>query len=80
MTAPLVPSIELIRRTTGCEVSYTLSRMRVLERIAGNPIGIAYRKVGNGWALMARHLPVPSFNAVIGLAPGDASEIEAVLQ
>jgi GNAT superfamily N-acetyltransferase len=76
----LVPSAELIRRTLDCEVAYTLSRMRVLERIDGNPVGIAYRKAGeNGWALMARHLPVPSFNAVIGLCPGDAGAIEPLL-
>jgi hypothetical protein len=77
----LVPSADLTRRTIDIEVAYTLSRMRVLERIDGNPVGIAYRKVGkNGWALMARHLPVPSFNAVIGLGPGDENELEAVLQ
>jgi hypothetical protein len=76
-----VPSIDLIRRTIDCEVSYTLSRMRVLEQIDGNPIGIASRRVGkNGWALMARRLPVPSFNAVVGLGPGDESELEAVSQ
>lgn len=77
----IVPSIELIQRTLDCEVSYTLSRMRVLERIERNPIGIAYRKVGeSGWALLARHLPVPSFNAIIGLKAGDESEIAPVLQ
>ena len=42
MTArPIVPSLELIRRTLDCEVSYTRSRMRVLEQIDGNPVGIA---------------------------------------
>ena len=77
----IVPSIDLIRRTLDCEVAYTLSRMRVLERLEGNPIGIAYRKVGkSGWALRARHLPVPSFNAVIGLAAGDEREIAPVLR
>lgn len=82
MTAPaIVPSMELIRRTLDCEVSYTLSRMRILERIEGNPIGIAYRKAGrSGWALMAHHLPVPPFNAVIGLGPGDEGEIETILR
>lgn len=82
MTArPIVPSLELIRRTLDCEVSYTRSRMRVLEQIEGNPIGIAYRKVGkSGWALLARHLPVPGFNAVVGLEPGDEGEIAPLLQ
>jgi GNAT superfamily N-acetyltransferase len=81
MSAPFVPSAELLRRTLETEAAYTLSRMRVLERLAGNPIGIAYRKVGkDGWALMARHLPVPSFNAVVGLQAGDESGIAAVLR
>jgi ribosomal protein S18 acetylase RimI-like enzyme len=77
----LVPTLELIRRTIDVEVGYTRSRMRVLEQIDGNPIGIASRKAGrNGWALMARHLPVPSFNAVIGLEAGDEDALEPVLQ
>ena len=80
MTA-LVPSAELIRRSVDTEVAYTLSRMRVLERLPGNPIGIAYRRVGqSGWALMAPHLPVPSFNAVIGLRAGDEGAVEEVAQ
>jgi GNAT superfamily N-acetyltransferase len=54
--------------------------MDVLARLDGNPVGIAHRRIGHGWALMARHLPVPSFNAVIGLQAGDAGEIEALLQ
>ena len=77
---PIVPSRELIRRTIETEGAYTLSRMSVLARLDGNPVGIAHRKAGNGWALMARNLPVPSFNAIIGLEAGNASEIEALLQ
>ena len=77
---PIVPSRELIRRTIETEVAYTLSRMNVLARLDGNPVGIAHREVGHGWALMARHLPVPGFNAVIGLEAGDAGELEALLQ
>jgi ribosomal protein S18 acetylase RimI-like enzyme len=77
---PIVPSRELIRRTIETEVAYTLSRMSVLARLDGNPVGIAHRAVGHGWALMARHLPVPGFNAVIGLEAGDAGELEALLQ
>jgi len=84
MSAPepdLLPSTELIRRTIDIEAKYTLSRLQVLERIAGNPIEIAYRRAGkNGWCLMARHLPVPSFNAVVGLAGGDEGELPAIAQ
>jgi len=77
VSAPLVPSAELIRRTLDIEVSYTMARMRVLERIEGNPVGIAFRQVGqSGCALMARHFPLRSFNAVIGLRAGDEGALE----
>ncbi|MBV8840871.1 MAG: hypothetical protein JO000_30395 [Alphaproteobacteria bacterium] len=35
----IVPSAELIRRTLHIEAAYTLSRLRVLERLEGNPVG-----------------------------------------
>lgn len=67
----LPPSLELVRRTVDAESAYTLSRLQVLERLPGNPVGIAYRDVDDGVvALMARHLPVPSFNSVVGLRAG----------
>jgi GNAT superfamily N-acetyltransferase len=72
----LLPSLGLIRRILAAESAYTLSRLRVLERLPGNPIGVAYRQVDDGVvALMARHLPVPSFNSVSGLRAGHAHHI-----
>ena len=38
----LIPSLRVIRRTLECEIAYTVSRMAVLERIPGNPVGIEY--------------------------------------
>jgi len=77
----IVPSVETIQRTLDCEVAYTLSRLQVLERIEGNPVGVAHCRAGqNGWALAARHLPVPSFNAVIGLRAGDADALESLIE
>ena len=64
----LSPSPDLVRRTLEAEAAYTLSRLQVLEQLPGNPVGIAYRHIDGGVvALMARHLPVPYFNSVIGL-------------
>jgi len=72
----LVPSRDLIDRTIEAEASYTLSRLKVLEAIPGNPIGVAYRRLeDNLVALMARHLPVPHFNSVIGLRAGHERHI-----
>jgi GNAT superfamily N-acetyltransferase len=76
----LAPSVELIRRTVEAEAGYTLSRLQVLERLPGNPVGIAYRQPADGvTALMARHLPVPSFNSVVGLRKGQQHLIEPLV-
>ena len=76
----LIPSLRVIRRTLECEIGYTVSRMRVLERIPGNPVGIAFRHLeGGAVALMARHLPVPGFNSVVGLRAGHEQHIAPLI-
>ena len=68
---PLAPSLDLVRRTLAADVSYTVSRMQVLERIRGNPIGIAYRWIDStAVALMSGVLP--AFSRVVGLRPEHA--------
>ena len=72
----LVPSLDRVRRTVEIESSYTLSRLRVLEQIPGNPVGVAYQLLDDGVvAMMARHLPVPGFNAVTGLRAGHEQHV-----
>jgi ribosomal protein S18 acetylase RimI-like enzyme len=78
LSGELVPSLDLIRRTVAVDLAYTLSRMRVLERIPGNPMGIAYKQVApHAFGLMARHLP--AFNRVVGLCPGDEGLIAPLI-
>ena len=80
MTNP-IPSLRILRRTVECEMAYRVSRMRALERLAGNPVGIAIRQLeGGAVALMARHLPVAPFNSVIGLGAGHEQQIEALAE
>jgi GNAT superfamily N-acetyltransferase len=75
----MTPSLEQIRRTLDAELAYTISRLQVLERIPGNPVGVAFRRIDDGAvALMARHLPVPDFNSVVGLSSGHERQIEAL--
>jgi hypothetical protein len=74
MSDPLIPSRDVVRRTLAADISYTVSRMKVLERFPGNPIGIAYRWIDQtAVALMAR---LPSFCRVVGLGPGHTQHIE----
>jgi len=69
-----MPSIHILQRTLAADISYTVSRMKVLECIPGNPIGIAYRWFDEGAvALMAR---LPPFCRVVGLRPGHEHHIE----
>jgi GNAT superfamily N-acetyltransferase len=74
-----IPSLRMVRRTVECEIAYTVARMRVLEQLPGNPVGITIRSLeGGAVALMARHLPVANFNSVVGLQAGHEQEIEAL--
>jgi GNAT superfamily N-acetyltransferase len=78
VTLPAAPlaSPELIRRAIDVDLAYTISRLQVLERLPGNPIGIACRRMdGTIAALMAQHLPSPSFNRVVGLRAGDEHQV-----
>jgi GNAT superfamily N-acetyltransferase len=74
----LLPSVQLIERVLAADAAYTISRMRVLERIPGNPIGIGYRRIDDRVvALVSMFLP--AFTRVIGLRPGHEGEIEPLL-
>jgi ribosomal protein S18 acetylase RimI-like enzyme len=74
----LLPSVQLIERVLATDVSYTISRMRVLERIPGNPIGIGYRRIDEK-AVALVSVFLPAFRRVIGLRPGHEGEIEALV-
>jgi GNAT superfamily N-acetyltransferase len=72
-----VPSLDRVQRILAVDVSYTISRMNVLERLPGNPIGIRYRWVDETTvALMSR---LPSFCRVVGLRAGHESQIEPLV-
>jgi ribosomal protein S18 acetylase RimI-like enzyme len=78
MRDTLIPSLDLVRRTLAADIAYTISRMKVLEGIPGNPIGIAYRWFDEGAvALMAR---LPAFCRVVGLRAGHAHHIEPLVR
>jgi len=76
----LAPSLDLVHRATEAAAAYTVARLRVLESIPGNPIGVAIRRTDNVVALMARHLPAPAFNSVVGLRPGQADRIRPLVE
>jgi ribosomal protein S18 acetylase RimI-like enzyme len=78
MSDTLIPSVDVVRRTISVDISYTVSRMKVLEGIPGNPIGIAYRWFDEcAVALMAR---LPSFCRVVGLRSGHTHHIEPIVR
>lgn len=67
MTLPTA-SVALSRRLMRVNIAYTIARMKVIETRSGRPIGI--RRFGDAAALLARQVPSPHFNAVVGLRDG----------
>ena len=50
------------------QTAYQLWQLETLERLGSNPAGIAWRQLDQGAiALLARRLPGPTHNRVIGL-------------
>ena len=76
----LVPSAELMSRIRKAECGYTWSRMGVLEALPGNPVGVKRRRIGEAWGFLARYLPMPSFNRVVGLTDDQADEIPHLVE
>jgi len=76
-TDAVAPSLDLVQRTLAVDVAYTISRMKVLERIPGNPIHINYRWIGEAAVALMSHLP--SFARVVGLRAGHERHIEPLV-
>ena len=67
MSSAVTP-VELSRRLTRVGIAYTIARMKVIEARSGQPVEV--RRFGDAAALMARQVPSPHFNAVVGLRGG----------
>jgi ribosomal protein S18 acetylase RimI-like enzyme len=78
MTADiLLADLATVDRMLAVDIAYTVSRMRVLERIPGNPVGIAFHEIdATAMALMSRYLP--AFNRVIGLRAGHETKLDTI--
>jgi GNAT superfamily N-acetyltransferase len=73
----IAPSLDQVARTLAADISYTVSRMKVLERLPGNPVGIDYLWLDDrAVALMCRLL---AFCRVIGLRAGHEQHIERLV-
>ena len=79
-TRRLISSLEIVHRIDEAALAYTLARMKVLERIPGNPVGIACRKLDDATALMARNLPSASFNSVVGMRKGQVDHVRQLVE
>jgi GNAT superfamily N-acetyltransferase len=79
-TRRLISSLEIVHRVNEAALAYTLARIKVLERIPGNPVGIAWRTLDDATALMARNLPSPSFNSVVGMRKGQVDHVRHLVE
>ena len=73
----VAPSLDRVQRTLDVDIAYTISRMKILDRLPGNPILINFRWVDDtAVALMAR---LPSFARVVGLRAGHERYVEGLV-
>jgi hypothetical protein len=79
MAEPIAPSPDIVRRVIAAECRYTLTRLRVLERLDGNPVGVAYKLLGDAFAFSARHIANSTFNRVAGLDDDQAHEVPGLI-
>jgi hypothetical protein len=78
--ARMIASLRRIRRIVETQTAYRLWQLETLERLGGNPLGIAWRQLDEGAiAQMARRLPGPTYNRVIGLRGDLVGEIEPLI-
>ncbi len=75
----IAPSPDIVRRVIAAECRYTVARLRVLERLDGNPVGVAYKLMGDAYAFSARHIANSTFNRVAGLEDDQAHEVPALI-
>ena len=76
MSAPLIPSADLVRRVAEAESRYTLSRLGVLARLPGNPVGVETEALcGGALALSVKYIPNRHMNRVTGLTDDQAGEV-----
>lgn len=76
----LLPDLALVRRIQAAESSYTISRLQVLERLPGNPVGVAYRREGRVLAMRASHSPSPLFNRVVGMDDSQSALVKELTE
>jgi GNAT superfamily N-acetyltransferase len=81
VSVPVVPSADLVRRVADAEARYTLSRLGVIGRLPGNPVGVETEDLGDGaLAMSVKHLPNRHMNRVTGLTEAQAGEIPRLAQ
>jgi hypothetical protein len=76
----MIASLRRIRRMVETQTAYRLWQLETLARLGANPHGIAWRQLDEGAiALLARRLPGPTHNRVIGLRADLVAQIEPLL-
>ncbi len=78
MDIPILTS-DLVVRIVKAENDVTRSRIKCVQRIEGNPLGVAEHEFGHVLATMMPKHPERWWNRVGGIAPGDEGQIDDIL-
>ena len=75
----MIASLRRIRRIIETETAYRLWQLQTLQRLDGNPFGIAWRQLDAGAIALLARRPGPAHNRVMGLRGDLIAEIEPLL-
>ncbi|MCR1289587.1 GNAT family N-acetyltransferase [Shouchella clausii] len=69
-----------VDRLEGAETNMLCSRLRAIETIDGNSLGVAIETFGQAYAFSAKCMPGPAFNTVRGLREEEEGQIGKIIR
>jgi GNAT superfamily N-acetyltransferase len=75
-----IPDETTLWRMQAIDIAYTTSRMEVIARNPGNPLGVEFQHHQQSSALMARHMLSEHFNRAVGFSDNTLDEATRALE
>ncbi|KGR74327.1 hypothetical protein [Ureibacillus manganicus] len=76
----VVVNKELALKIEQAEIDMLSSRLKAIQNIEGNPMGVEIQTFGSATAFLSQNIPGPSFNTIKGLRAGDEQYLEQILE
>src|SRR5699024_2936396 len=75
----IIISKDVAREIEQSEIHCLESRLKAIQEMEGNPMGIEMKKIGGAMAFSAKNIPGPSFNKVLGVSEDEMGNIDSIV-